>query len=122
KTGDAHHLVCDAGDLVLILRRENDQWWYGQLRRTKARGWVPASYLQVVPKPADAEDEEDEVKTLTPAQAQQLQAQIQREQQQQPPQQQQQQQQPYLSQPAETVRQAEEHASPRQVRRNLNAM
>jgi hypothetical protein len=34
------------GDEILVLVKENDSWWMGQLMRTGREGYFPASYVQ----------------------------------------------------------------------------
>ncbi len=51
RIGHPDHLTCAVGDLLVILRRDNEQWWYCELCKNKTRGWVPVSYVQVIPKP-----------------------------------------------------------------------
>lgn len=37
------------GDEIQVLVRENDNWWMGELIRTKQEGYFPASYVQDKP-------------------------------------------------------------------------
>ncbi len=34
------------GDDILVLVKENDSWWMGQLMKTGREGYFPASYVQ----------------------------------------------------------------------------
>lgn len=34
------------GDEILVLVRENENWWMGELAKTKQQGYFPASYVQ----------------------------------------------------------------------------
>lgn len=34
------------GDEILVLLRENDNWWMGELCKSKKEGYFPASYVQ----------------------------------------------------------------------------
>ncbi len=34
------------GDELLVLIKENDNWWMGELVKSKQQGYFPASYVQ----------------------------------------------------------------------------
>ena len=34
------------GDEILVLVRENESWWMGELVKSKQQGYFPASYVQ----------------------------------------------------------------------------
>ena len=34
------------GDEILVLIRENENWWMGELARNKRQGYFPANYVQ----------------------------------------------------------------------------
>ena len=34
------------GEEILVLVRENETWWMGELTRNKQQGYFPASYVQ----------------------------------------------------------------------------
>ena len=34
------------GDELLVLMRENENWWLGEHKATKLQGYFPASYVQ----------------------------------------------------------------------------
>ena len=43
---DHTHLTFGANVVINILKSDNNQWWFGELNG--ARGWFPASYLEVI--------------------------------------------------------------------------
>lgn len=47
KEGDDTHLVLTKGQAVEIVRKDNDQWWFGRDKETGTKGWFPASYVRM---------------------------------------------------------------------------
>ncbi len=46
KSQRSDELDLNKGDEILVLVKENDQWWMGELIRNKQEGYFPASYVQ----------------------------------------------------------------------------
>lgn len=47
---DTGELAMKEGDVLEILRVGTEGWWYAQNPISGMEGWVPASYLEPVPK------------------------------------------------------------------------
>jgi hypothetical protein len=48
KAGDRTHLELKAGQELVVLKRHNEQWWYGAADAGARRGWFPASYVRLI--------------------------------------------------------------------------
>ncbi len=46
KSQRSDELDLNRGDEILVLVRENENWWMGELVKTKQEGYFPASYVQ----------------------------------------------------------------------------
>ncbi|XP_043910068.1 neutrophil cytosol factor 1 [Protopterus annectens] len=56
KKNSKYELELKAGDMVDIVEKNENGWWFCQLENK--RGWIPASYLEPLDSPDESEDQE----------------------------------------------------------------